>query len=235
LTHAEDISADGRSGVRPATLPGGVETIGAKVYWRDARGALVPAELVKAQDQLQDEVVRKVMGYAVALSEQIARFRGHTFEDLNGFQSLLDQHYGGKAGGKKGNVSFVSYDGTLKVQVQIADQLSFGPELQAAKKQIDACLTEWGAESHEVIRALVNRVFNVDKEGEVDRSALFELLRLEVEDERWLSAMAAVRDSIRVIGSKEYVRFYRRDRVEDAWRAVTIDIASAGAGAGGGR
>lgn len=218
-----------RAAPRPAALPPGTETIGGRTYWRDARGALVPAELVRAQDQLQDEVVRRVLGYAIALSEQIARFRGHTFEDLNGFQSLLDQQYGGKAGGKKGNVSFVSHDGTLKVQVQIADQISFGPELQAAKHQIDACLTEWGAESHEVIRALVNRVFSVDKQGQIDRSALFELLRLDVSDARWLAAMAAVRDSIRVIGSKEYVRFYRRARPEDPWQAVTIDIASASA------
>jgi hypothetical protein len=213
---------------QPADLPSGTETVGGKLYWRDARGGLMPETAIKAQDQLQDEVVRKVMGYAVALSEQIARFKGHTFEDLNGFQSLLDQEYGGKMGGKKGNASFMSFDGCLKVQVQIADQISFGPELQSAKKLVDECLIEWGAASHEAIRAVVNRVFSVEKEGQINRADLFGLLRLEVADERWNRSMDAIRDSIRITGSKQYVRFYRRATPEDQWQAVTIDLASAG-------
>jgi Protein of unknown function (DUF3164) len=214
----------------PATLPPGTETVGGKTYYRDARGGLMPTSAIKAQDLLQDEVVRKVMGYAVALSEQIARFRGHTFEDLNCLQALLDQEYGGKMGGKKGNVSFMSIDGCLKVQVQIADQISFGPELQSAKALIDECLIEWGASSHETIAALVNRVFAVESDGRINRADLFSMLRLEVKDARWNRAMHAIRDSIRVTGSKQYVRFYRRATPEDAWQAVTIDIASAGGG-----
>lgn len=201
--------------------------IGGKHYMRDARGALVPVELVKAADKLQDEVVRKVMRFAEELSAQIARFKQHTFADLNGFQSLLEQEYGARAGGAKGNVSFMSFDGTLKVQVQIADQISFGPQLQEAKKLIDACLLEWGAESRAELRALVNRAFNVEKEGQINRAELFSMLRLEIEDPRWSRAMDAIRDAIRVTGTKEYVRFYRRDSADAPWRAVTIDLAAA--------
>jgi Protein of unknown function (DUF3164) len=39
--------------------------------------------------------------------------------------------------------------------------------------------------------------------------------------------MKAIRDSVRVTGSTQYVRFYRRASLEDQWQAVTIDIASA--------
>jgi hypothetical protein len=196
-------------------------------YMRDAKGALIPINLVKPQHLLEDEVVRKVMGFARELSDQIARFKGHTFEDLNGFQSLLEQEYGARAGGAKGNVTFQSFDGTQRVQVQIADQIAFGPELQQAKKLVDACLIEWGAESRAEIAALVNRVFNVEKEGQINRAELFSLLRLEIEDERWQRAMAAIRDSIRVTGTKAYLRFYERAASDAPWRAVTIDLAAA--------
>lgn len=196
-------------------------------YMRDAKGALIPIETIKPQHALEDEVVRKVMGFARDLSAQIARFKGHTFEDLNGFQSLLEQNYGAKAGGAKGNVTFQSFDGLMKVQVQIADQLAFGPELQAAKKLVDACLVEWGAESRPELRALVNRVFAVEKEGQINRAELFSLLRLDIEDARWVSAMEAIRDSIRIIGTKSYVRFYEKAAADAAWRAVTIDLAAA--------
>ena len=39
--------------------------------------------------------------------------------------------------------------------------------------------------------------------------------------------MDAVRDSIRVIGSKSYVRFFEREAPDAAWRPITIDLASA--------
>jgi Protein of unknown function (DUF3164) len=211
----------------PKPLPAGCVEMNGTVYMTDPRGALVPRALVKPQDQLQDEVVRKIMGYVGALHDQINRFKGHTFEDLNGFQSLLDQVYGGKAGGKKGNVSFISYDGTMKIQVQIAELIEFGPEIQAAKKLIDECLIEWGATSHLVLQALINKVFNVDKEGQINRSDLFSMMRMEVDDARWISAMTAIKDSIRTIGTKQYLRFYIRETSDGAWQAVTIDLASA--------
>ncbi len=73
----------------------------------------------------------------------------------------------------------------------------------------------------------MTRAFNCDKEGQINRSELFGLLRMEMDDERWNRAMDAIRASMRVVGSKEYVRFYQRRSVTDGWQAVTIDIAKA--------
>ncbi|WP_436204273.1 DUF3164 family protein [Astrobacterium formosum] len=213
--------------IAPAPLDAGIIELSGGRYMRDGAGRLVPLETVNPRDKLTDEQVRKIMDFARKLSAQIKRFKDHTFDDLNALQALFDQEYGAKAGGPKGNVSFVSFDGTLKVQVQIADQIVFGPELQAAKKLVDECLVEWGAESRPELRAIVNRAFAVEKEGQIDRAAMFSLLRLDIADERWLRAMDAVRGSIRVMGSKAYVRFYERDAADDAWRAVTIDLAAA--------
>ena len=53
------------------------------------------------------------------------------------------------------------------------------------------------------------------------------LLRLDIEDERWQRAMAAIRDAMRVVGRKEYVRFAMRDEPNGTWRSVTIDLAKA--------
>jgi Protein of unknown function (DUF3164) len=77
------------------------------------------------------------------------------------------------------------------------------------------------------VRTLIERVFNVDKEGQIDRAALFELQRLEVDEPRWQEAMRAVRESVRITGTKAYIRFYERGAPNEAWTAITIDIASA--------
>src|SRR3546814_2012080 len=114
-------------------------------------------------------------------------FKGHTFEDVNGLQALIAQEYGVTVGGRKGNITLTSFDGCEKVQVQVADLIEFGPELQAAKALVDECLSEWSADSRVELRALVSRVFNVDKEGQINRAELFMLLRFEIADERWRS------------------------------------------------
>lgn len=196
-------------------------------YLRDAKGALVPLATVKASDLLMDELVRRVTDRAAEVSAEIHEFKEATFQHIAGFQALLAQEYDATIGGKKGNVTLTSYDGCRKVQLQVADLLEFGPELQAAKALIDECLSGWTKDSGAELRALVNRVFSVDKQGQINRGELFMLLRVESEDPRWQRAMQAIRDSIRVIGSKSYVRFYQRDTPDGAWRAIPLDIATA--------
>lgn len=196
-------------------------------YLRDAKGSLVPIASIKAADLLMDETVRKILKEAQDLSATIADFKGDVFGGVGALQALLAQNYGASVGGKKGNITLTSFDGCQKVQVQVADLLEFGPELQAAKALIDECLTEWAVGSAVELRALVNRVFQVDKEGQINRAELFMLLRVEIADPRWKSAMEAIRDSIRVIGSRTYIRFYVRPAPDAAWRAVPIDIAAA--------
>ena len=209
----------------PAPIPLGIAIVDNKEFTYDAKGNLVPVSMIKPQDKLQDEVVRKIMGYAIALSEQVGRFKAHTFDDIGGFEALLAQEYGAKLGGAKGNMTLMSFDGLFKVQVQVADNVVFGPELQIAKALIDECLNEWAAGTRDEIRAIITRAFNTDKEGQVNRAQIYMLLRLEIEDDRWQRAMKAIRDAMRVVGSKTYVRCYMRDAFDAPWAAVSIDLA----------
>lgn len=205
----------------------GVVVVTGREYMYDAKGHLVPVANIKAEDKLEDEMVRKIIGFVRDLSAQITRFRDHTMADITAFDQLLAQEYGATVGGKKGNKTYSSFDGLMRVQVQVADQIAFGPQLQIAKGLIDECLNEWSADSRPEIQSIVTRAFNTDKEGQINKSELFMLLRLEIADDRWNRAMDAIRSSIRVTGSKEYVRFYIRETIEDGWTAVTIDLAKA--------
>ncbi len=209
------------------TLPAGQVLVGDKVMMIDDRGGYVPLAAVKPQHKLEDETVRKVFGYAEDLSAQIARFFDHTMVDLDGFDALLAQEYKVNRGGKKGNRTYQSYDGLRKIQVQVADRISFGPELQIAKLKIDEWLAAQiaGATLSDELKAFVTRAFDVDKEGKVNRSELMRLRRLEISDSIWAEAMRAIADAERPLGTKQYIRFYRRTSIEAGWDAVTIDLA----------
>lgn len=210
-----------------ARIGDGVTEVGTEKFMRDAGGRLVPLEVVKPQHKLEDQTVRTIIGFADALSAQIARFRGHTFDDVTSFVDLLAGQYNTARGGRKGNVTLTSYDGLLKVQVQVQDQLTFGPELEVAKGLVDHCINQWAEGTDPKIRALVEHAFQVDKEGRINRAALFALRRLDIDDTNWREAMKAIGDAIRIIGSKEYVRFYRRSSNRAPWQPITVDLAKA--------
>lgn len=213
------------SGFAPFALSNGIIMIDGVPHMQDARGAKVPVSLIKPQHLLQDEMVRKIMGYGIALSEQVSRFLAHTFEDIGSFEALMAQQYGARVGGTKGNKTLMSHDGLFKVTVQVADYIDFGPELATAKSLIDECMNEWASGARAELRAIVTRAFNTDKPGQINRSEIFMLLRLEIEDPRWQSAMQAIRDAMRVVGSKSYVRLHRRATQDAPWQPVTIDLA----------
>jgi hypothetical protein len=209
----------------PAWIADGIVDVHGTPSMYDGKGGTIPVSLIKPQHILEDQLVRKIMGYAIALSEQVARFKEHTFDDIGGFEALLAQEYDAKIGGKKGNKTLITHDGMFKVTVQVADNVVFGPELQIAKALIDECLNEWAQGTRDEIRAIITRAFNTDKEGQVNRAQIYMLLRLEIEDSRWQSAMKAIRDAMRTVGSKTYVRCYMRPAFDAAWEPVSIDLA----------
>ncbi len=221
--------ADTETGKPQHSVPDGCVELAGEVYMRDAQGRLTPLSMIRDQDKLQDQMVRKIIGFALVLSAQIARFRGHSFDDVGAFDALLAEEYGGHARrSRKGNRTYMSYDGCLKVQVQVNDRITFGPEMQIARDLIEECIADWSSDSRQEVRAIMGSVFNVDKEGEISRTEIYKLTKLSIDDERWQRAMDAVHHAIRVIGSKTYIRCYRRSAPDAAWEAITIDLAKAG-------
>lgn len=207
----------------------GTILVNGKTFWIDGQGRHVPDANVRAQDKLQDETVRKVFGFARDLSAQIGRFKAHTMADLGSLDAVLEQQYGfvkyGNRG--KGNRTYMTFDGLMKVTVQVADFIAFGPELQVAQALVDQCLTDWSADAREELQAIISGAFDTDKDGNISRTRICSLLRLEIEDPRWQRAMDAIRDAQRVVGRKEYVRFQTRETAESGWVSLTIDLAQA--------
>lgn len=208
-----------------ADAPGTI-TLNGTLYMHDAKGGLTPASIVKPEHLLMDELVRSIADEAEALRAQVAAFRGSSLARIDDYVALILAEYQVSIGGAKGNVTLHRYDGLRKILVQVPDILDFGPELQAAKALIDELLREWAADSPDDLKTIVTEAFKVDKKGQINRNALFGLLRHNITDERWKKAMQALRDSITIIGSKRYMRVYTRPNTEAEWIAIPIDLAS---------
>ena len=198
-----------------------------KEYWRDAKGNLTPAELVKDIDKARDALVHEWVERGRDLSKAISHFKEGIFGDVQAFIELSAEKYGAKVGGNKGNVTLFSYDGKYKIQRAINESLQFDERIQAAKVLIDECLNEWSEGSRPELKALIERAFNVDKEGNLNTSRILGLRRVEIQDSRWQNAMQAISESVQVVSSKAYVRLYERVGESDQYVPIALDVAGA--------
>lgn len=201
------------------------ETINGKQYLKDAQGRMVPVDTIRPEALLENELVLKLVRDAEALSASLAAFKTLGFSETDALMELLLSKYSVRKGGKKGNVTFVSIDGMVKVQVSCADFLTFGPELQVAKTLIDECIKDWGSGQNDRIIALVNHAFRVDKEGRVNKDDILSLRKIDIRDEKWLRAMEAISNSVRVSRTKRYIRVYRRASEEQDFEPIPLDLA----------
>ena len=211
----------------PHPMPDGIIGVEGKPYMADGTGALRAVESIPPLKKLRDETVRKEFGYALALAHQISRFKGHVMTNLGNFDALVDQEFGVKTRGPKGNGIYTSFDGLWRIEIRMQNRVAYGPELQAAKALFDACLTEWAADTRPSLRSIVTNAFDTDKEGQINRTNIHTLLNTEDDDPRWKRGQDAIREAMYVIGSKEYVRFYMRASQRDGWDPVTINLANA--------
>ncbi|HEM9000711.1 DUF3164 family protein [Burkholderia cenocepacia] len=195
-------------------------------YVRDARGRLVPEALVKPVDQLRDQTITALVTDAKKLQRLMGEYKARAFADIAAFVEASNEQYGVKIGGTKGNITLVSYDGRYKVVRQIAERIQFGEQLQAAKELIDQCIVEWSQGSNDNLKVLVNEAFQVDKEGNVNTGRVLALRRYDIKDAKWKTAMEAISDSIRVTGSKPYVRLYERIGDSDEYAPISLDLAA---------
>ena len=194
-------------------------------YRRDAQGRLVHEEQIKPVDKLRDELVIRLVDKARTVSQVLAQFKGEAFGEIEAFVDLSAQEYGAKLGGKKGNVSLLSFDGRYKIQRAIQESITFDERLQAARALIDECLQEWTADARPELATLVNDAFRVDTKGEIRTARVLALRRLDIQDPRWLQAMDAIGDACQVVGSKSYIRVYERIGDSDQYRPISLDIA----------
>ena len=195
-------------------------------FMEDSRGRMVPIAMVDEIDQQRDSLVRELVTGARALQAAMGQFKDRAMGDVQAFVDLSAERYAVHLGGQKGNVSLVSFNGRYKVQVAISEHLAFDERLKAAKVLIDQCLTGWTADSRDEIKTIVLDAFQVDQEGRLNTARILGLRRLSIDDPRWLRAMAAIADSMQVVGSKSYFRVYERSGPDGRWTAIALDLAA---------
>lgn len=196
-------------------------------YMQDHKGHLIPVNQIKPIDLLRDDLVKNIVNEALLTQKQLREFKLNAFSEVADFIELSAEQHGIKVGGNKGNATFFSFDGKYKIQRAVNENMTFDEGILAAKALIQECLDDWTQDANGNLKVLVNRAFEVDKEGNLSTNRILGLRRVQINDDpRWQKAMDAISNSLQVIDSKSYIRIYERDD-NGKYQPISLDIASA--------
>ena len=195
-------------------------------YMQNAAGHLVHLDHVRDQDKLRDGVVNDLVSQAITISKLLKEFKEQCLSDVSDLVQISADKYEVQLGGKKGNLSLFSFDGRYKIQRVYAERLTFSEEIEAAKQLIMNCIDRWSEGANNNVQALVNRAFKTNNNGQLKTASVLDLLRLEVEDDEWLMAMLALKDSIQVSGTATYIRVYERIGQSEHYKIIPLDLAA---------
>ena len=201
------------------------EAIAPKGMRFDKNGNPIPERIIDPHKLEQDDFVNALIGKAKEQQSQLKAFKAFSFGECAAFLELLGEKYGVEKGGRKGNVTYTSFDGRRQVIVAMHDNITFGPELQIAKQLIDEYLRGLTEGANDELKVFVNYVFEVDKQGKLNKRRILDLRKYNIDHPLWLEAMTAIADSISVASTKQYIRFREKDE-HGKWQNIPLDFAA---------
>ena len=193
-------------------------------YKQNALGDLVPLSRIKPIDLLRDELVETLIEKARIEQKQLAAFKLHAMNEIADFIDISAEEYGVKHGGTKGNVTLTTFDGRYRLVRAKAEHRVFDERMQAGKAKLDEIITKRSYGADDLIIALVNRAFRVNKQGNIDVNQIIGLKSLHESDPEWIAAIEAMLDSTHVVGTSTYLRIYERTS-NSSYKQISLDIS----------
>lgn len=202
-------------------------------YRVDHMGRLVHESAMREVDKLRDDLVKDLVNRATLIGGALKDFKIKAMQDIEAFADLSAQRYNVKLGGKKGNITLMSFDGKYKILRTIAEYIRFNEGLNTAYELIEKCFNRMTVENADPnVRTIIDFAFMRDKNNNLKTHRVMGLLQLDFVDkdgnpyEEWITAKKAITESIMVTGSKSYIRIYKRDDTSGEYRPINLDMAA---------
>ncbi|MBR6421966.1 DUF3164 family protein [bacterium] len=193
------------------------------VYWVDAEGSMKREDAISKADKQKEEIVDDIFAGVFHAHDKLVDFKKHIIEALDAYIEKAAKK--AKVEGWKGNFQLVNYDSTRRIVVKRAELLNFNEKLQFAKSKFDEWVIKKTENGDADLAEIVQKAFEVDKAGGINKSFLFKLLRYSIKDPEFKKAQELLRESVETYGTKTYIQFQIKNE-QNAWDTITLDFAS---------
>jgi hypothetical protein len=188
-------------------------------------GSYVKLSELEPQKRLAHDLASDLFHRAVALNENLSAFKAFGLSEMRAYRDMMLGDYGVKVGGKEGGFSVRSACGTMVARLDVAKQVTFGPELEAAKALLDEFFEQELEGSSPAIREIVSKAFKLNSKGRLDTQGILGLRDFRFESDVWRRAMQAIDDAICRDSATTYLRVYQVDPERKSEKLVALDLA----------
>lgn len=178
-----------------------------------------------AYDAKRDEFVANVAQKFMWHQSQLAGIKHDVLRQGRELYDEMCDLYGKRT--DHGQFSFVSSDGNYKVTLQSQEKLEFSetaiPAIEALKDVMAKRFRDRNRTLYDMLEAVLVR----NKKGDLDPKLVVKLQEFEpkINDPQFSKALETLRNSLRVSGSSEYVRAYKKD-AQGRWQDITLQFSA---------
>lgn len=177
--------------------------------WIDETGQEIPANRILPIEKMKEKTSYNLAKEALSINAKLIAFKESITADC---QKIYDEVM--KDGQKgKGNFTFFNFDGSIKVEVQVNELITFDSmQIELAKQKLMELVGESITSDKVFIKELVLSAFQTSK-GQLDTKKVLGLKKhaKRITDERYHEAMDLIDSAIRRPESKTYFRIWVRN------------------------
>ncbi len=199
----------------------------AKKKWITASGEEVPANFVPKLDKLKDRHAEKIKKISLDLNRRLRELKRYV-EDISAelYEELLKQNKI-KSKIKKGNFTWFNFDRSVKIEIQINENIVFDDMLiSVVREKLMSFLDEEITSEDTFIRELVKDAFQT-RNGKLDTKRILGLLRYrtKIKNPLYREAMDKLEESYERIYSKTYSRIWIKN-IKGEYEAVELNYSA---------
>ena len=191
--------------------------------WIDETGQPIPVARILPLEKQKEKVAFFFAKKAIDISNRLSSFKEEIAKECEAIytESMKDAKVG------KGNFTFFNFDGSIKIEVQVNEMITFDTILiEKAKQKLMELVGESISEDKEFIKELVMSAFQTSR-GQLDTKRVMGLKKhaKRIKDERYHDAMALIDESVRRPSSKTYFRVWLRAAQGD-YESIDLNFSS---------
>jgi len=200
--------------------------------WTDEKGNQVPAQYVPTYDKKKTYAARKLSKEARQLQERIMKFKNRFQQVVDELYSEFIERFDIDQTTRKGNFTFTSFDGNIKVEVDVNELIRFEDDkVQAAHAKLQDFKNRLTInDEQEFIIQIINRAFETSN-GQLDARKVLDLTKYRKtikgkENSRlYNEAMDLLEQSITRPDSKRYMRIYEKDK-DGKYQPIVLNFSA---------
>lgn len=187
----------------------------------------MPAKYVSAYDKLRDRIAQRIARKWREEQLRLIKLKAETVADIEKLMDAASAETKVSLGGKKGNVQFRSFDGSVTIASDRQYRTEFDERLKFAQQLIQEAIEELAGNSENAdLAEIARKAFEPRKTGNLDMQRIRDLRRYKVRHPKWKQACDIISECERVIGHRDYIRVSVRFAPDQKPEPVVLDIAS---------